>query len=46
MHRTGMVKICMVLVTLMMHQDRSVPPNATKPVIPLPHIKSVTSQRN
>jgi hypothetical protein len=46
MHQTGMVKICMVLVTLMRHQDRSVPPNVTKPVIPLPHTKSVKSQRN
>ena len=32
--------------TLMRHQDRSVAPNATQPVIPLPLIRSVRSQRN
>jgi hypothetical protein len=33
---TGMVKICMVLETLMRHRVRSVAPNTTKSVIPLP----------
>ena len=46
MHQMGMVKICMVLATLMRHRDSSVAQNATKPVIQLPHIRSVRSQIN
>jgi hypothetical protein len=46
MHLTGLVKICMVWGTLMRHWVKSVAPNATKPVTPLPLMTSIRRQGN
>jgi hypothetical protein len=43
-NRTGMVKICMDLKTLMRYQVRSIARNATKQVTPLPLMTNVRRQ--
>jgi hypothetical protein len=40
-NRTGIVKICTVHVTLMRHRVKSVAPNATEQVIPLPLMTNI-----